>query len=404
MNSPKRLGVVIVTLAVLFSAGTAGALTATPTGVDRTAHDAHTDTIVQPIISQNIQEQSESRSVKDILRAAQQSYRQIEDVNATLVATTEISNDTTSVSRTTKAKLSFERPNKFRLEILAPEEQEGTVIVSNGTTITLYNARTDTVRTINASVLGGTGMMGMGAMRPGMMNQMPLDSPRQVGNVLSQSNVTYEGTATVNGHETYVLSVTPKNTSEAFSTDLTLYLDKQSYLPLKTVSETTTTVRGETTTITVTVLVQDLQVNTGIPDSVFEFGAPSDEENAEQPPADEGDEDGDEGASVCAPGSTDEVLGENDQDDDGDGAIDEDDEDNEGPSNDDDDGDGAVDEDDECDDGDDGADDFNSAAEDDEDGDGAVDEDDEPDSGNSDDIDNDGDGAVDEDDELDNDD
>ncbi|HET7324495.1 MAG TPA: hypothetical protein VFJ06_09195 [Halococcus sp.] len=92
-------------------------------------------------------------------------------------------------------------------------------------------------------------------------------------------------------------------------------------------------------------------------------------------------------------------LGENDEDDDGDGAVDEDDEDHEGPSNDDDDGDGCIDEDDEPDDGDDGADDFAGNAEDDDDGDGCVDEDDEADSGNSDDIDNDGDGAVDEDDE-----
>ncbi len=114
--------------------------------------------------------------------------------------------------------------------------------------------------------------------------------------------------------------------------------------------------------------------------------------------------DDDEVPLVCEAGSTDEVLGENDEDDDGDGAIDEDDEDNEGPSNDDDDGDGAIDEDDECDDGDDGSDDFESDAEDDDDGDGHVDEDDEPDSGNSDDVDNDGDGHVDEDDEPDNDD
>jgi hypothetical protein len=98
-------------------------------------------------------------------------------------------------------------------------------------------------------------------------------------------------------------------------------------------------------------------------------------------------------------------LGQNDEDDDGDGAIDEDDEDaNDVPSNDDDDGDGAVDEDDEPDDGDDGSDDFNGNAEDDDDGDGAADEDDESDGGNSDDMDNDGDGVVDEDDEPDNDD
>ncbi|WP_273837505.1 endonuclease/exonuclease/phosphatase family protein [Halococcus sp. PRR34] len=98
----------------------------------------------------------------------------------------------------------------------------------------------------------------------------------------------------------------------------------------------------------------------------------------------------------------DEELGQNDEDDDGDGAIDEDGEDGDDtPSNDDDDGDGAIDEDDEPDDGDDGSDDFDGTAEDDDDGDGHFDENDESDSGNSDDIDNDGDGAVDEDDEPD---
>ncbi len=92
--------------------------------------------------------------------------------------------------------------------------------------------------------------------------------------------------------------------------------------------------------------------------------------------------------------------GANDEDDDGDGHVDEDDEGSAGPSNDDDDGDGAIDEDDEPDDGDDGTDDFGGNAEDDDDGDGHVDEDDESDSGNSDDVDNDGDGATDEDDEA----
>ncbi|WP_435079774.1 right-handed parallel beta-helix repeat-containing protein [Halococcus sp. AFM35] len=106
-----------------------------------------------------------------------------------------------------------------------------------------------------------------------------------------------------------------------------------------------------------------------------------------------------------ADGGTGDELGQNDEDDDGDGHIDEDGEDgNDVPSNDDDDGDGAVDEDDEPDDGDDGSDDFNGEAEDDDDGDGHYDEDDENDGGNSDDEDNDGDGAIDEDDEPDTDD
>ncbi len=368
------------------------------------------------------QDQSDDRSVAEILRNARQSYSEIKDINATLVMTTEISNETTTLaSNSAKARLSFERPDKFRIELLEPEAQAGTVIVSNGTTITFYNPQTGTVRTINTSVFDGTGMMDMGA-GTGMMDMGAMDAPMagsfgQVQSVLNQTTITFEGAASVAGHETYVLSVTPENTSEEFSAGVTLYLDKQTYLPVKIVSETSTTLRNETITTTTTVVVRDLQVNTGIPDSVFEFEAPSnvDVDDGEAPPEEDGDDgeqpvddgadEGDEGAaSVCEPGSNDEVLGENDEDDDGDGAIDEDDEDNEGPSNDDDDGDGHVDEDDECDDGDDGSDEFNGEAEDDDDGDGAVDEDDEPDSGNSDDVDNDGDGAVDEDDELDNDD
>ena len=109
---------------------------------------------------------------------------------------------------------------------------------------------------------------------------------------------------------------------------------------------------------------------------------------------------GDDGRTIHEFGAGGDERGANDEDDDGDGAVDEDDEGNAGPSNDDDDGDGAIDEDDESDDGDDGADDFGGNAEDDDDGDGAIDEDDEADSGNSDDVDNDGDGAVDEDDEA----
>ena len=107
----------------------------------------------------------------------------------------------------------------------------------------------------------------------------------------------------------------------------------------------------------------------------------------------------DDGWAVHELDASDSEPGANDEDDDGNGHVDEDDESDAGLSNDDDDGDGCIDEDDEPDDGDDGSDDFNGHAEDDDDGDGCIDENDEPDSGNSDDVDNDGDGAIDEDDE-----
>jgi outer membrane lipoprotein-sorting protein len=141
----------------------------------------------------------------------------------------------------------------------------GDIIVSNGTTTTIYDAGNNTVRTLNTS-FGGMGEMN----QTGYVDT--------IERTLTQSNVSYEGTATVAGEETFVLSVTPNTTGNATTGNQTYYLSQESYLPVKTVSESSFTFGNETTTTRSTTLLRDLQVNVGLSDSLFEFDAPEDAE------------------------------------------------------------------------------------------------------------------------------
>jgi outer membrane lipoprotein-sorting protein len=209
---------------------------------------------------------SGERSAADIVQAAQQSYSDIEDFNATLVSTSTTSNATGTIETTnTTGKLSVKRPSKLRVEYREPEERAGDIIVSNGTTTTIYDAGNNTVRTLNTS---------FGGMQA--MNQTGyIDT---IERTLIQSNVSYEGTATVAGEKTFVLSVTPNTTGNVTTGNQTYYLSQESYLPVKTVSESSFTFGNETTTTRSTTLLRDLQVNIGLSDSLFEFDAPEDAE------------------------------------------------------------------------------------------------------------------------------
>jgi outer membrane lipoprotein-sorting protein len=257
MQSFHRLGVVAVALAVVLSAGTAVAFTAggpaqhsLQTGQAQTGEANGTANL----------------SASEVVQDARQSYDGIQNFNATLVRTSTTSNATGTITTTnTTGKLSVKQPSKLRIEYSEPEERAGDIIVSNGTTTTIYDAGNNTVRTLNTS---------FGGMQA--MNQTGyIDT---IERTLTQSNVSYEGTATVAGEETFVLSVTPNATGNVTPANQTFYLSQESYLPVKTVSESSFTFGNETTTTRSTTLLRDLQVNVGLPDSLFEFDAPDDAE------------------------------------------------------------------------------------------------------------------------------
>lgn len=242
---------------------------------------------------------AEDRSLMSVLQQARTSYKQIKDVNATVATSTTVSSGDVEQSYNATLGLSYEQPNKFRFEVLKPEAQAGTVIASNGTTTTFYDPSSNTVSTVamsdminqdvsQASVIKQAGSVGqaqagagMAAMGASGMTPASLNNPTQL---LQKANVSYEGTKTVNGYETDVISIEDTNASLGYSSSTTVYLDQKTSLPVKVVSNNTFTSDGETTTVNSTIVVRDLKVNTGIPDSVFEPEVPEDAEHVDTEP------------------------------------------------------------------------------------------------------------------------
>ncbi|WP_080503589.1 DUF4367 domain-containing protein [Halococcus thailandensis] len=281
----NRLGVVAVVLAVVLSAGTAVAFTAT--GPAQTAPTAGADALadngepaqhnLQPGQAQTGEPtQTDNQSAAEVVQNARQSYGGIQNFNATLVSTTNTSNGTGSTdSVETRANISFEKPNNFRYEFLAPANQSGNVIISNGTSTLFYNEANNTYRTFsfNESTFGG-----MGATN--LSETGYLDS---INRTLTQSNVSYEGTATVADRETYVLSVEPTGIAANVTDNATYYLDQDTYLPVKTTTQASFSFGNETTSFESTTLLRDVRTNVDMPATVFDFTPPEGAERLESP-------------------------------------------------------------------------------------------------------------------------
>ena len=281
----NRLGIVAVALVVILSAGTAVAFTST--GVEQTAPSMSADTLAdggEPA-QQNLQSgqaqtgepnQSGNQSAAEILQNARQSYDEIQNFNATIVSTTNTSAGTGPTdSLKTKANISFEKPNKFRYEFLAPANQSGNVIISNGTSTLFYNEANNTYRTFtfNDSTFGGMGATNLS--ETGYLDQTE--------RTLTQSNVSSEGTATVAGEETYVLSVEPTGIAGNFTDNATYYLDQDTYLPVKTTTQASVSFGNNTTSFESTTLLRDVQTNVSMPETVFDFAPPEDAQQLESP-------------------------------------------------------------------------------------------------------------------------
>ena len=94
----------------------------------------------------------------------------------------------------------------------------------------------------------------------------------------------YGGTATVDGRETYVLNATPTQQYRSdIETSTTVYVDAETYFPVRIDSETHT----EEYTHSSTVRFENVTLNEEIPDSTFELDVPA---NATDPTANLGPE------------------------------------------------------------------------------------------------------------------
>jgi len=213
----------------------------------------------------------------------------LEAVEATMVSEMNVSGEQTT-SR--MSILTRPRTGEFRAEVLREDGQPGTLIVSNGSTMYLYNRTADRVQVVDVSGLTGlrTGSMASiaeifehldgesaPADTPASISSLPV-VPAGAGGGASVSslplygNVTYdyEGTGTVAGREAYVVAVIPQG-EDPIVRNVTTWLDAEWYYPLKQTGQVTVGDANGSVSMT----YRNVTFNPDVPDGAFTFDPPA---------------------------------------------------------------------------------------------------------------------------------
>jgi|GEM_PF-2906706 len=104
-----------------------------------------------------------------------------------------------------------------------------------------------------------------------------LSQPTPVGGLVTDTELTYEGSERLDGEETYRLSVTPTDANGTAGTaDVTVWLDADTYFPTKVTSELT----GDDYEYDMTAHFRNVSLNEGIGEDRFTIDIP---EDAEEP-------------------------------------------------------------------------------------------------------------------------
>lgn len=196
------------------------------------------------------------KTAAQIVRHATAAYRKIDSATGVVKEKWTVGRRT----RVTKANVAYERPGNVRIDFRSPNTAKGTTFVSNEEGVLFYDSSRNTAYEMTS---GGSAKTN----RAGIAAATELDGLRKT---LKRSNVTYRGRATVNGRNAYVLHVSsipghPGRTE-------TVYLDRQSYRPLKV--KLSFEYRGRHVTSTTT--VSKFTVNPCLSDDTFAYQPPSD--------------------------------------------------------------------------------------------------------------------------------
>lgn len=157
----------------------------------------------------------------------------------------------------------WQRPSsgEMRQEVLAPAEQAGDVTVTNESTSIYYDASENTYRKMDIAGVGGAGSTDLGT---------------QLRNLLDRFDVVYDGTTTIDGQETYKVTLEPSNETEALGQyQMEMWLDTEEYFPVQQRME------SEELGFESTVRYENVSINPGIPDERFTFEPPADATEAE---------------------------------------------------------------------------------------------------------------------------
>lgn len=189
--------------------------------------------------------------VKQIAEKMQQKQDSIEDYSYTMYMTMEFGGQKIE----TEADMMYKKPNKLKTVQTQPAEMAGSVTVSDGETMWLYDAQQNTVMIMELSETP---------------EQNDLDYLQLIEMMMNESDFSLAGIEEVDGRTTYVIDMSPKDESDDLGMlgDMKVWVDKETWMPLKM------DMKDADGNPMYSMEYRNFQTNTGISDDEFQFEVP----------------------------------------------------------------------------------------------------------------------------------
>ena len=189
--------------------------------------------------------------VKQIAEKMQQKQDSIEDYSYTMYMTMEFGGQ----KMETEADMMYKKPNKLKTVQTQPAEMAGSVTVSDGETMWLYDAQQNTVMIMELSETP---------------EQNDLDYLQLIEMMMNESDFSLAGIEKVDGRTSYVIDMSPKDESDDLGMfgDMKVWVDKETWMPLKM------DMKDADGNPMYSMEYRNFQTNTGISDDEFQFEVP----------------------------------------------------------------------------------------------------------------------------------
>ena len=186
----------------------------------------------------------------EIAEKMQEKQANIEDISATVHITTSMNDKVQEM----EYQMIQKNPNKMRSVVVMPEEMAGQTTVSDGVTMWMYEPAANKVTIIEM---------------PETPDASEMDYSNFIGSILNESHVLMEGTDELDGRDTYILTLEPKENEslDVSLPDMKVWVDKETWTPLKIEMG----IEDEYQSV---IEYRNFEVNTGISDEEFEFIIP----------------------------------------------------------------------------------------------------------------------------------
>ena len=147
------------------------------------------------------------------------------------------------------------KPNKTKAIAIKPEEEAGTIVVSDGEVMWTYDPKTNTAMKME---MPDTPVLG------------EIDYTGIIAEFLNETDVSLLGMEEIDGRSTYLLEANPKEEGEGIQLvdGVKIWVDKETWMPLKY------EMYDSSGDLMIEIEILDLEVNAGIPDSEFVFEVP----------------------------------------------------------------------------------------------------------------------------------